>query len=174
MEIPTPGGSRAHGRGSWPVAAEIPRPTGEQQHDESGGRGSGLLAPLRWLAGKLSGLVRWVVKRLAPPLRPIARLLMLRWLAEHLPAPLRWLGRLVASGGEHGFGFWWLMATLAVAVALGLVVAFLLAPVAALIGLLVAAIWLLLRRRRRKRDDRTPPAPPARSIPAAPGPARAL
>jgi hypothetical protein len=147
-------------------AAETPRPTGEQ-HDESGSRGSGLLAPLRWLARKLSGLVRWVVKRLGPPLRPIARLLMLRWVAEQLPAPLRWLGRLIAPGGEHGFGYWWLMATLAVAVALGLVVALLLAPVAGLIGLLVVAIWLLVRRRRRKRDDRTSPAPAARSIPAA-------
>jgi hypothetical protein len=135
-------------------AAETPRPTGEQQHDESGSQGSRLLAPLRWLGRKLSGLVRWVVKRLRAPLRPIARLLMLRWVAEHLPAPLRWLGRLFAPGREHGFGFWWLMATLAVAVALGLVVALLLAPVAGLIALLVVAIWLLVRRRRRKRDDR--------------------
>ena len=84
-------------------------------------------------------------------MRAIARLLMLRWVAEHLPAPLRWLGRLL--GGEHGFGFWWLVATVCIAVALGLVVALLLSPVAGLIALLVVAIWALVRRRRHKRDD---------------------
>jgi Flp pilus assembly protein TadB len=107
--------------------------TREQQHDESGRRGSGLLAPLRWLGRRLSSLVRSV--------------------ARHLPAPLRWLARLLAPGKKRGFGFWWLLATLAVAVALGLVVALLLSPVAGLIALLVVAIWALVRR-RRKRDDR--------------------
>src|SRR4051794_10231039 len=90
--------------------------TREQQHDESGGRRSGLLAPLRWLGRRLSGLVRSV--------------------ARHLPAPLRWLARLLAPSKKRGFGFWWLLATLAVAVALGLVVALLLSPVAGLIALL--------------------------------------
>jgi hypothetical protein len=130
----------------------------EQQHDEPGGRGWVLLAPVRWLARKLSGLVRWVAK-------PIARLLMLRSVARRLARPLRWLGRLLAPGKKRGFGFWWLLATLAVAVALGLVVALLLSPVAGLIALLVVAIWALVRR-RRKRDDpesRTPAAGPAAS-----------
>jgi Flp pilus assembly protein TadB len=120
--------------------AETPRPTGAQQHRESGSQGSGLLAPLRWLGRKLSGLVRWV--------------------AKHLPAPVRWLARLSAPGRERGFGFWWLVATLGVALALGMVVALLLTPVAGLIALLVVAIWALVRqrrrRRRRKRDDRSP------------------
>ena len=123
--------------------------TRAQQHDQSGRRRSRLLAPPRWLGRKLSGLVRWLAKRLRAPLRPMARLLMLR----HLATPLRWLGRLVAPGGKRGFGFWWLLATLAVAVALGMVVALLLSPVAGLIALLVVAIWALVRR-RRKRDDR--------------------
>jgi hypothetical protein len=78
---------------------------------------------------------------------------MLRWVARHVPAPLRWLGRLFAPGKERGFGFWWLVATLAVALALGMVVALLLTPVAGLIALLVVAIWALVRRHRRKRDD---------------------
>jgi uncharacterized membrane protein len=79
---------------------------------------------------------------------------MLRWAAEQLPAPLRWLGSLFDPGRERGFGFWWLVATLGIAVALGMVVALLLTPVAGLIALLVVAIWALVRRRRRKRDDR--------------------
>jgi cobalamin synthase len=100
------------------------------QHDEPRRRGSGLLAPLRWLGRRLSGLMRSV--------------------ARHLPAPLRWLARLLAPGKKRGFGFWWLLATLAVAVALGLVVALLLSPVAGLIALLVVAIWALVRRRRKR------------------------
>jgi hypothetical protein len=134
----------------WPEAV----PGGhERHHDKSSSRGSPLLAPLRWLGRKLSGLVRWAARRLRAPLRPIARLLTLRWVAELLPAPLRWLGRLIA-GRERGFGFWWLVVTLGVAVALGLVVALLLTPVAGLIALLLVAIWALVRRRRHKRDDR--------------------
>jgi cobalamin synthase len=112
---------------------------------------------LRWLGRKLSALVRWVAKRLRAPLRPIARLLMLR----HLAKPMRWLGRLFIPGKERGFGFWWLLATLAVAVALGMVVALLLSPVAGLVALLIVAIWALVRRRRKHadRDCRTSPAP---------------
>jgi hypothetical protein len=135
-------------------AAETPRPTEAQQHGESGSRGSGLLAPLRWLGRKLSDLVRWVAKRLRAPLRPIARSLMLRWVANRLPAPLRWLAHLLAPDRERGFGFWWLVATLGIAVALGMVVALLLSPVAGVLAFLVVAIWALVRRHRRKRDDR--------------------
>jgi Flp pilus assembly protein TadB len=78
---------------------------------------------------------------------------MPRWVAKHVPAPLRGLGRLLAPGRERGFGFWWLVATVAVAVAIGIVVALLLVPVAGIIALLVVAIWALVRRHRRKRDD---------------------
>jgi apolipoprotein N-acyltransferase len=111
---------------------------------ESVGRGPGLRAPLRWLGRKLSGLVRR--------------------LARHVPAPVRWLGRLFAPGRERGFGFWWLVATLGVAVALGMVVALLLTPAAGLIALLVVAIWALVRRRRHKRAGSmgtSTPMPPA-------------
>ena len=157
--------SRKSVRASTPQSdvgvTQTPRTTREQ-HDETGGRGSGLLAPLRWLRHKLSRLARWVAQQLRAPLRPIARLLLLPWVARHVPAPLRWLGRLFAPGKERGFGFWWLVATVAVALALGMVVALLLTPVAGLIALLVVAIWALVRRRRRKRDDgdnRPEPAP---------------
>ena len=135
----------------WPEAL---RGGQETHHDRSGSRGgSALLAPLRWLGRKLSGLVRWAARQLRAPLRPIARLLALRWVVKHVPAPLRWLGRLIA-GRERGFGFWWLVVTLGIAVALGLVVALLLTPVAGLIAFLLVGIWALVRRRRHKRDDR--------------------
>lgn len=116
-------------------------------------RSPGLLAPLGWLGRKLSGLVRWVAKALRAPLRrPIARLLVLRSVARRLMTPLRWLGRLLAPGRERGFGFWWLLATVALALALGMVVALLLSPVAGLIAVLVVAIWALVRRRRKRHD----------------------
>jgi hypothetical protein len=112
---------------------------------------------VHWLGRRLSGLVRWVAKWLRAGLRPIAGLLMLRPLTRRLARPLRWLGRLLAPGREHGFGFWWMVATLAVAVALGMVVALLLSPVAGLIAVLVVAIWALVRRRRKRRSG-PPPA----------------
>lgn len=134
-------------------AAEGARPAGES-HEKSGTRNKPLLlGPLRWLRGKLSALARWVGKRLSAPLRPIARLLLLRWAAKHLRPPLRWLARVFTPSEEHGFGFWWLVGTLAVAVGLGMVVALLLTPVAGLIALLAVAIWALVRRHRSKRDD---------------------
>jgi Flp pilus assembly protein TadB len=79
---------------------------------------------------------------------------MLRWVARHLPAPLKWLGAIFAPDSERGFGFWWLVATLGVAVAIGMVVALLLTPVAGLIALLIVAIWALVSRHRHKRDQR--------------------
>jgi membrane protein implicated in regulation of membrane protease activity len=75
---------------------------------------------------------------------------MLRWVTRHAPPPLRWLGRLLAPDTERGFGFWWLVATLGIAVALGMVVALLLTPIAGLIALLVVAIWALVRRRQHR------------------------
>jgi hypothetical protein len=81
-------------------------------------------------------------------------LLVLRWAAEHLPRPLRFLARALIPSEERGFGFWWLVGTLALAVALGLVVALLLTPVAGLIALLVVAVWALVRAGASKRNDR--------------------
>jgi lysylphosphatidylglycerol synthetase-like protein (DUF2156 family) len=116
--------------------------------------GSGLRSSLQWLGRKLSGLVRWVAKQLRAPLQEEARARMQSWVAKHVPAPLRWLGRLFDPDRERGFGFWWLVATLGIALVLGLVVALLLTPVAGLIALLVVAIWALVRRGRHKRHER--------------------
>ncbi len=76
-------------------------------------------------------------------------------LAKRLPGPLRWLSGLLTSAlmGERGFGFWWLVATLGVALLVGALVALLISPVAALIALLVVGIWMLFRRGGSKNDD---------------------
>lgn len=110
---------------------------------------------LRRIARRVSGLVRRVAEGLRGPLQPLARLLMLRWIVERLPAPLRWLGKLALPDGERSFGSLWLIATLAIAAALGMIVALLLSPVAALIALLVAAVWALVHHARRARERRT-------------------
>lgn len=141
-------------------ATRMPRPTRARAHDEprarehgdSRARRSVLLAPLRSFRRKMSDFTRWLARRLWTALRPIARLLVLRWLSEHLPAPLRWLGGLLAPE-EHGFGFWWLAVTLGIAVALGMVVALLLAPLAGIVAFLVVAIWALVRWGRSKPHD---------------------
>jgi hypothetical protein len=136
------------------VGVGIPRTSRRQ--------GSSLLAWLRRLGRKLAGLVRWVAKRLRAPLGQAARSVVQAWVQEHVPAPLRWLGRLIAPGKEHGFGFWWLVATLGIALALGLILILVLIPVAGLIALPVVAIWALVRQRRRNRHEReehTPRAP---------------
>lgn len=48
-----------------------------------------------------------------------------------------------ALTGEHGFKFSWLVATLAIAAAIGAIVAVLVLPVAALLGLIAVGIWRL-------------------------------
>jgi Flp pilus assembly protein TadB len=88
-------------------------------------------------------------------LRKFGALLAAGMLAKRLPGPLGSLARTLISGlkGDRGFGFWWLVVTLAVALALGIILAILLSPVAAVIALLVVGIWMLLHRARNKDED---------------------
>lgn len=86
-----------------------------------------------------------------------------RWLRERAAALLRKLRspfaallRAAAGDGEPSFGSRWLMVTLVVALALGLVLAALLSPVVGLLAFLGVGIWALVRRtKRRRRNDRT-------------------
>jgi apolipoprotein N-acyltransferase len=98
---------------------------------------AGLLAPLRRLCRGLAGLVRRIARELVP-----------RWVLEQLPAPARWIGALFLPGRERGFGYWWLVVTLGIAAAIGMVVALLVSPVAGLVALLVVAVWALVRHAR--------------------------
>lgn len=50
---------------------------------------------------------------------------------------------------DREFGFYWLVAAIAISVALGLLVALVLSPVVAALAALIAAIWMLSRRRAR-------------------------
>lgn len=128
----------------------------EHKHD---GAGSWLLAPLRWLRKKVSGAVRWVAKLLRKTLRPALRL-MSRW-------PFRAIiGALLRPREQRGFGFWWPIAMIAIAGALGLLVAVLLTPVAGILAALVVGIWAIVsrlsgRRAEAKRDEQRRKAEPS-------------
>ena len=58
-------------------------------------------------------------------------------------------------GKDRGFGFWWLAATAALALAVGLLVAVLLSPVIGIVAALVVGIWMLVRRNRSSHSRKT-------------------
>jgi hypothetical protein len=62
-----------------------------------------------------------------------------------------------AIAGEHGFKFSWLVATLLIAAAIGAIVAVLVLPVAALLGLIAVGIWNLANRSSDDEDDEREP-----------------
>jgi len=103
-----------------------------------------MLPTLRRLFRGLAGLVRRVARELVP-----------RWVVQQLPAPARWIGSLLVPHRERGFGSRWLLVTLAIAAAIGLLVALLVSPVAGLLALLVVAIWALVHHARGAHARRT-------------------
>ena len=56
-------------------------------------------------------------------------------------------------GRDRGFGFWWLVVTLALAAAIGLILAIVLSPVLGLVAALVVAIWMLVKGGRSSGDE---------------------
>jgi predicted lipid-binding transport protein (Tim44 family) len=96
-----------------------------------------MLPTLRRLFSGLGDLVRRIARELVP-----------RWVVQQLPAPARWIGSVLFPRGERGFGSRWLLGTLAIAAAIGLLVALLVSPVAGLLALLVVAIWALVHHAR--------------------------
>lgn len=98
---------------------------------------------------------RWLVTRLSQGIRQVrARAHDLVRAVTGRLGRIRPSFRLVKSffmatiGKDRGFGFWWLVAMAAIALAVGLLVAVLLSPVIGLLAALVVAIWMLVRRSR--------------------------
>jgi uncharacterized membrane protein YphA (DoxX/SURF4 family) len=93
--------------------------------------------PLRWLRGKLSSAVGWVRAQIRSPVRLIKSLFM------------------ATIGKDRGFGFWWLVVTVAIALTIGLIVGVLLSPVAGILAALIVGIWMLVRRSRSSQPRKT-------------------
>jgi hypothetical protein len=83
-------------------------------------------------------------------LRPAVRIPL--WLMTRRPFR-RLVGALMRPREERGFGFWWLLATIAIAGALGLIVTALLSPVAGIVAVLVVGIWAIINRLSRRRAE---------------------
>lgn len=102
---------------------------------------------------RLSEAVERVLARAGNLLRSVIRSLpprVVKWLTEKLGGPARVIKSLVRTiiGEDRGFGFWWLVATAAIGLAIGLLVAALLSPVIGIIAALIVGIWMLARRSR--------------------------
>jgi len=129
------------------------RPTRSSARDGQGlaretgrtGKRSGLLKPLRWLRAGFSR----AVSRVRTVARSIRSSLSraVGWLTEEIKSQARLITTLflAGSGEDRGFRFWWLVVTVAIALAIGLLVAALLSPVIGLLAVLIVGIWMLIR-----------------------------
>ena len=81
---------------------------------------SRLLTPLKWLRRKFLEVFNALVSEHGIVCANCA-VLAATMLAKRLPGPLRWLAELFIAGmkGDRGFGFWWLVVTLGVALGVG-------------------------------------------------------
>jgi len=106
---------------------------------------------------RLSEAVERVFAQAGNFLRSVIRSLpqrLVKWLIEKFGPPTRLVKSLVKAiiGEDRGFGFWWLVATAAIGLAIGLLVAALLSPVIGIVAALVVGIWMLARRSRSSRS----------------------
>lgn len=109
-------------------------------------------APWRRLRDKLSDAVGRVRAQARASARWIRSLLShaVGWLRDKIRSPFRWVKSLVMAtiGEDRGFGFWWLVVTIAIALTIGLLVAALLSPVIGIVAALIVGIWMLVKRSR--------------------------
>jgi hypothetical protein len=82
---------------------------------------------------------RWLRKAASNALRPLRALI-------NSPVRLAKTIFMATIGRDRGFGFWWLVATIAIALVIGLVVAVVLSPVIGILAAIVVGIWMLVKR----------------------------
>jgi hypothetical protein len=80
---------------------------------------------------------------------PQARGITTALLARRLPGPLRVLVQGLGDPDERGFLFWWLVVTLALTLAIGLVLSVALAPVTGILALAGVGVWALIQQGRQ-------------------------
>ena len=85
------------------------------------------------------------------------------WLRGKLGSPVRLIKSVFMAtiGKDRGFGFWWLVVTAALALAIGWLVAALLSPVIGILAALGVGIWMLIRRNRSSQSREAAQAHPA-------------
>ena len=110
---------------------------------------------------RLSKAVERVLARAGNLLQSVIRALpprVIKWLTEKMGGPVRVVKSIfrTIAGENHGFGFWWLVATAAIGLAIGLLVAALLSPVIGIVAALVVGIWMLARRSRSSQSRKAP------------------
>ena len=121
---------------------------------------------VRWLAAKLSRAVGRVRARVTAWARSVGSLpsRAAGWVRARTGSPVRLARHLFRSarslfmatiGKDRGFGFWWLVVTAVIALAVGLLVAALLSPVIGIVAALVVGIWMLVRRSRSAQSRKT-------------------
>jgi hypothetical protein len=138
------------------AAAQAPDPSGFEDNDsEDPGSGDNAardrkrrwwMAPFRFVRNVASAFLRPVGNIASAILRPIRELI--RPIRALIRSPFR-LAKTVfmaTIGRDRGFGFWWLVVTLALAVAIGLIVGVVLSPVLGLLAAIGVGIWMLVRR----------------------------
>jgi apolipoprotein N-acyltransferase len=107
---------------------------------------------LRRLRDGLSRAAGWVRDRARASARSIKSLLTraVGWVRDKTSSAARRVKSLFLAtiGEDRGFGFWWLVVTAAVALAIGLLVAVLLSPIIGILAALIVGIWMLVRRSR--------------------------
>ena len=126
----------------------------------------GSFAPLCWLRARLSKVAGQVRARTEDAARSIIGALLPRavgWLRGKLGSPVRLIKSVFMAtiGKDRGFGFWWLVVTAALALAIGLLVAALLSPVIGILAALGVGIWMLIRRNRSSQSREAAQAHPA-------------
>jgi hypothetical protein len=121
--------------------------------------------PLRWLRAKLSKAVGRVRARARVSVRSIRSLLSRAagWLRDKLRPAVRLIKSLSMAmiGKDRGFGFWWLVVTVAIALTVGLLVAVLLSPVIGILAALIVGIWMLVKRSRSSQSRKMAKVYPA-------------
>src|SRR5690349_2366389 len=108
---------------------------GRTRKQDHGRKRSRSFMPLRWLRGKLSSAVGWVRAQVDRGRKRSRSFMPLRWLRGKLSSAVGWVRAEIKSlfmatiGKDRGFGFWWLVVTVAISLTIGLLVAVLVSPV---------------------------------------------
>ncbi|MGN6680517.1 MAG: hypothetical protein ACTHKL_22380 [Streptosporangiaceae bacterium] len=128
--------------------SEVPARSGDRHR---------LPKPLRWLRNGLSSAADRLRTRATAVARRIRTSLSraLNSLIATIRSPARFIKSVWSMvSKDRGFGFWWLVATIAIAVTIGLLVALVLSPVVGILAALIVGIWMLVRHARSARSGR--------------------